>query len=78
MDTRRSTPRWGSVNIVSKLSTLSTISTLQVGEAVTRHNNFSSFGSYRSGDPAPYATTTLAMGGKMRTLVSLLRHTAAS
>ena len=31
--------------------------------------NFTSFGSYRS-EPAPYATTTLAMNNKMRTLVS--------
>lgn len=32
-------------------------------------DNFTSFGSYRS-EPAPYATTTLAMNNKMRTLVS--------
>ena len=45
----------------------------EVGEAsFNGRNNFSSFGgsaSYRS-DPAPYATTTLAMNNKMRTLVS--------
>ena len=45
----------------------------EVGEAsFGGRNNFSSFGgsgSYRS-DPAPYATTTLAMNNKMRTLVS--------
>merc|ERR1719471_1522096 len=43
----------------------------EVGEAsFNGRNNFSSFGgsaSYRS-DPAPYATTTLAMNNKMRTL----------
>ena len=43
----------------------------EVGEAsFNGRQNFSSFGgSYRS-DPAPYATTTLAMNNKMRTLVS--------
>ena len=49
----------------------------EVGEAsFGPRNNFTSFGgsgSYRS-DPAPYATTTLAMNNKMRTLVS--RHTS--
>ena len=41
----------------------------EVGEAsFNGRNHFSSFGgSYRS-DPAPYATTTLAMNNKMRTL----------
>ena len=44
----------------------------EVGEAsFNGRKNFSSFGgSYRS-DPAPYATTTLAMNNKMRTLVRL-------
>ena len=47
----------------------------EVGEAAFGgRNNLSSFGgSYRSGgvhsEPAPYATTTLAMNNKMRTLV---------
>lgn len=48
----------------------------EVGEAsFNGRKNFSSFGgSYRS-DPAPYATTTLAMNNKMRTLVrSTLHH----
>ena len=49
----------------------------EVGEAafgLGRHNLSSFGGSYRSGgvisEPAPYATTTLAMN-KMRTLVSV-------
>ena len=47
----------------------------EVGEAAFgggRHNLSSFGGSYRSGmmsEPAPYATTTLAMNSKMRTLV---------
>ena len=45
-----------------------------MGEAAFGRHNLSSFGgSYRSGgmisEPAPYATTTLAMNSKMRTLV---------
>ena len=47
----------------------------EVGEAsFNGRANFSSFGgSYRS-EPAPYATTTLAMNNKMRTLVSWNIH----
>ena len=47
----------------------------EVGEAANKHllSTFGSAGNhttYRNNDPAPYATTTLAMQNKVRTMVS--------
>ena len=48
----------------------------EVGEAANKHllSTFGSAGNhttYRNNDPAPYATTTLAMQNKVRTMVKL-------
>ena len=51
----------------------------EVGEASANKHLLSTFGgsvmtTYRNNDPAPYATTTLAMQNKVRTMVCIRDH----